>query len=166
MLLYHWTTESKAKTALAIGKLKQRKWQNYLEKEQRFAKGSSWSEHPTRWQSDNPVCLVIDGNQINNPLHAINGNRTYYQTMGMTKSGFDPHCYLFVNEYDGLIYDTSNVPEGFHFSFRKLAKYLSLWVVSKQDQRVSLDAVLWDSLADLINAGCDTSKYQAGCVCY
>lgn len=93
-MIYHWTTLEKAATAVASGRLQARRWQHFLEHAQRYAKGSSWSRHPTQWKRDNPVCLVLDETKIANALHEINGNRTYLLTMGMDPGKcHDPNAY-------------------------------------------------------------------------
>lgn len=95
-MIYHWTSKEKAATAVKKLQLSARRWQHFLEHEQRFAKGSSWSEHPTLWQRDNEVCLVVDESKLQNRLHHINGNRTFLLTMGMDPGkNYDPNAYKY-----------------------------------------------------------------------
>ena len=94
-MIYHWTNKEKAATAIKQNRLVARKWQHFLEKEQRFARGSSWSFCPKQWQGDNEVCLVIDETLIENRQHHLNGLRTYLLTQGMTKPNWDPNAYKY-----------------------------------------------------------------------
>jgi hypothetical protein len=86
-ILYHWTNWAKATTAVKSNKLAARKWEHYIESENRMVKGTSWSTDPTRWRfiSGIPytVRFRIDPNKIPNKKFEINGDRVYYQTMGM-----------------------------------------------------------------------------------
>ena len=98
-MLFHWTSIDKASTTVASGTLKARRWFHFLEREGRRAHGSSWSLDPIRWQRDNPICLVLNEALIANPIHHINGNRTYLLTMGMDPDAcFDPHAYKLESE--------------------------------------------------------------------
>jgi hypothetical protein len=93
-LLYHWTTASKATTALKKDKLMARKWQHYIEQEEQLLNGTSWSESPDRWRAENDVCLVMDPSLIDNKRYDIPGHRTYLQTQGMVNPIADPKAYL------------------------------------------------------------------------
>lgn len=98
-MIYHWTSKEKAATAVTTGRLQARRWNHFLEAEQRYAKGSSWSLNPTQWQRENEVCLVLDETKITNQMHHINGNRTYLLTMGMDSTRcYDPNAYKFESE--------------------------------------------------------------------
>src|ERR1035437_1896758 len=92
-LVYHWTTLPKAMTALRTNKLQARRWQHYLEHEQRMARGTSWASDQFQWARENPVCFVSDLSKISNRVHSINGNRTFWLTKGMIDKNSDPDAY-------------------------------------------------------------------------
>ena len=95
-LLYHWTTVSKAITAINRDSLQSRKWKHYIESEDKMFQGSSWCDDQYRWQSDNVVCFVIDRKMLKNQVYAINGNRVYLQTRGiLNPSLYDPNAYKY-----------------------------------------------------------------------
>jgi hypothetical protein len=93
--IYHWTTASKAITALKTNRLQARRWQHYLEQEQRMTRGTSWATNPVQWARGNPVCFVADSLRIPNRIYSINGNRTFLLTKGMIDPLYDPNAYKF-----------------------------------------------------------------------
>jgi hypothetical protein len=92
-LIYHWTSAAKALTAIKSGRLQARRWEHFIEGENRFARGTSWSLDPEQWRRDNEVCLVVSKDAVPNAIHAVNGNRTFWLTKGMTDSNYDPQAY-------------------------------------------------------------------------
>lgn len=93
MLIYHWTTTAKARTTLTANRLQARSWTHYIESVERLVRGTSWSDDPLRWRIDHPVCLVAEQQRISNPMHAINGRRTYLQTQAIVNPVADPNAY-------------------------------------------------------------------------
>ena len=91
--IYHWCSYSRAMTALSRNKLQYRSWSHYLENEERFVKGTSWSFDSQRWKIDFPIRLSADISKIKNKIHSINGHRTYLLTKSMTNRLFDPNAY-------------------------------------------------------------------------
>jgi hypothetical protein len=69
--LYRWTTVSKALTVLKTDVVAVPRWRHFLEHEQRFAQGTSWSKDPSKWQRENPVCLVMEASALPNAVHSI-----------------------------------------------------------------------------------------------
>ena len=97
MEIFHWVTPVEALKALATNTLGQRRWQHFLEAEQRFAKGTSWGMDAQRWQNDDAqtICLVADSDAIQNQKHLIAANRTYLLTQGKLKANFDPNAWQY-----------------------------------------------------------------------
>jgi hypothetical protein len=97
MEIFHWLTPVAALKAIATNTLGQRRWQHFLEAEQRFAKGTSWVMDSQRWQNDESqtICLVANSDAIQNQKHLISANRTYLLTQGKLKANFDPNAWQF-----------------------------------------------------------------------
>jgi hypothetical protein len=95
MRLYHWTTAERALKVFATDTFTQRRWKHFLEKESRFAQGTSWGLDDVRWQADHTVCFVIDTTHLLNNLHSVNGERTYLLTKAMINPVFDPNAYKY-----------------------------------------------------------------------
>jgi hypothetical protein len=93
--LYHWTSLSKAMTALKSDRLKARRWAHYLQVQDRMVKGSSWSFEKWRWSGESPICFVAQRSLLRNPIHHINGNRVFLQTKGILDLVYDPNAYKF-----------------------------------------------------------------------
>ena len=93
LMIYHWTTVSKAITAMKADRLQCRRWAHYIENQGKMVKGSSWSMNEWQWSRENPVCFVANRASFHNNIHSINGNRTYWQTKGMIDSLYDPNAY-------------------------------------------------------------------------
>jgi hypothetical protein len=85
--LFHWTNFAKATTAVKNNSLSARRWEHYIESEDRMVKGSSWSKDPNRWQFSYTVRFRIDPSKVANNKFEINGDRVYYQTKAMKGQG-------------------------------------------------------------------------------
>jgi len=82
--IFHWTNAAKALTAIKRNKLAARRWEHFIESEDRMIAGTSWSQDPRRWQHVNPgytVCFTANSAAIPNKQFPINGDRVYHQTM-------------------------------------------------------------------------------------
>jgi hypothetical protein len=119
-LLYHWINFKKAATALKLNTLRARRWIHYIELEDRFAKGTSWSKEPTRWAIDDAVLLVADQSRLQNSIFSINGSRTYHQTRGILDPCHDPNTYKWESTepdeefVEGTILNLSQVLHGIY----------------------------------------------------
>ena len=97
MEIFHWVKPVAALKALVTNALGQRRWQHFLEAEQRFAKGTSWGLDAQRWQNDESqtICFVADADAFQNQKHLIAGNRTYLLTQGKLKANWDPNAWQY-----------------------------------------------------------------------
>lgn len=96
MLLYKWMTEKQLKKIIDNDMVRKSRWRHFIQEDNCFHGGSSWSYNPMRWKYSSTCCLIIHDDGLKG-FH-INGNRTYLQTQGMINNLYDEKAYLLEEE--------------------------------------------------------------------
>lgn len=117
-VLYKWMSEKNYNRIIQTNKIPVKRWAHFIESENRFIKGNSFSdeENHNKWKlPEYSHLLKIKTANLPNKIFPINGNRTYLLTQGLTNNNFDPNVYkdesTDIDEYfiEGIIMNISSI---------------------------------------------------------
>ena len=96
--LYKWVEMPQFQKYIDAKKLPvKRGYAHYIDQEQDFVKGNSFTDqsHVNSWTGD--TLIRIPTSSINNKIYPVAGDRTYYKTLGMLNK-FDPNAWKYESE--------------------------------------------------------------------
>jgi hypothetical protein len=93
--LYKWVNGPQFSKYLTAKQLPvKRGYSHYIEAEDKFIPGNSFTDqqHINNWTGD--TLIRIDSHSISNKIYPIPGNKTFLRTKGMTSPNYDPSAWI------------------------------------------------------------------------